>query len=211
MVLLRDLNSVFKLEKDIQKNQLAQKYFVKLHPIYKLMISDKLDKAIREVPDFPKPGINFKDITTILLDPELSTEIIDAFIERLKGKKVDAIVGVESRGFLFGLMLANKMGIPFVPIRKVGKLPGETLKFKYNLEYGSAEVEVHKSDVKEGWNVVVHDDLLATGGTACAASELIQQLGAKVAAFAFVISLDFLNGNERLEKYSKEIISLKRY
>ena len=175
------------------------------------MISNKLDKAIREVPDFPKPGINFKDITTILLDPELSTEIINTFIARLKGNKIDAIVGVESRGFLFGLMLANKMGIPFIPIRKVGKLPGETLKFKYNLEYGSAEVEVHKSDIKEGWNVVVHDDLLATGGTACAASELIQQLGAKVAAFAFVISLDFLNGNERLEKYSKEIISLKRY
>ena len=175
------------------------------------MISNKLDKAIREVPDFPKPGINFKDITTILLDPALSNEIIDAFIERLKGKKIDAIVGVESRGFLFGLMLANKMGIPFVPIRKVGKLPGETLKFKYDLEYGSAEVEVHKSDIQKGWNVVVHDDLLATGGTACAASELMQQLGAKVAAFAFVISLDFLNGNERLEKYSKEIIILKRY
>ena len=175
------------------------------------MISDKLDKVIREVPDFPKPGINFKDITTILLDPELSTEIIDAFIDRLKGKNIDAIVGVESRGFLFGLMLANKMGIPFIPIRKVGKLPGETLKFKYDLENGSSEVEVHKSDIQKGWNVVVHDDLLATGGTACAASELIQQLGARVAAFAFVISLDFLNGNKRLEKYSKEIISLKRY
>jgi len=175
------------------------------------MISQKLDKAIREVPNFPKQGINFKDITTLLLDPELSTEIIDAFIDKLSNVKVDAIVGVESRGFLFGFLLANKMGIPFVPIRKVGKLPGETLKFKYDLEYGSAEVEVHKSDIKEGWNVVVHDDLLATGGTACAASELIQQLGAKVSAFAFVISLDFLNGNKRLEKYSKEIISLKRY
>jgi adenine phosphoribosyltransferase len=175
------------------------------------MISDKLDKVIREVTDFPKPGINFKDITTLLLDPELSAEIIDAFIDRLKGKKIDAIVGVESRGFLFGFMLANKMGIPFVPIRKVGKLPGETLKFKYDVEYGSAEVKVHKSDIQKGWNVVVHDDLLATGGTACAASELIQQLGANVAAFAFVISLDFLNGNERLEKYSKEIITLKRY
>ena len=175
------------------------------------MISDKLDKAIREVPNFPKQGINFKDITTLLLNPELSTKIVDAFIEHLKEKKIDAIVGVESRGFLFGLMLANKMGIPFVPIRKVGKLPGETLKFKYDLEYGSAEVEVHKSDIQKGWNVVVHDDLLATGGTACAASELMQQLGANVAAFAFVISLDFLNGNERLEKYSKEIISLKRY
>ena len=175
------------------------------------MISDKLDKAIREVPNFPKQGINFKDITTLLLNPELSTEIVDAFIERLKRKKIDAIVGVESRGFLFGFLLANKMKIPFVPIRKVGKLPGETLKFKYDLEYGSAEMEVHKSDIKEGWNVVVHDDLLATGGTACAASELIQQLGAKVAAFAFVISLDYLKGNEKLEKYSKEIISLKRY
>jgi adenine phosphoribosyltransferase len=175
------------------------------------MISDKLDKAIREVPNFPKQGINFKDITTLLLNPELSIEIIDAFIERLKGKKIDAIVGVESRGFLFGFLLANKMKIPFVPIRKVGKLPGETLKFKYDLEYGSAEMEVHKSDIKEGWNVVVHDDLLATGGTACAASELIQQLGAKVAVFAFVISLDYLKGNEKLEKYSKEIISLKRY
>ena len=175
------------------------------------MISEKLDKAIREVPNFPKQGINFKDITTLLLNPELSTEIVDAFIERLKGKKIDAIVGVESRGFLFGFLLANKMGIPFVPIRKVGKLPGETVKYKYDLEYGSAEVEVHKSDIKEGWNVVVHDDLLATGGTACAASELIQKLGANVAAFAFVLSLDYLKGNEKLEKYSKEIISLKKY
>ena len=175
------------------------------------MISDKLDAAIREVPNFPKEGINFKDITTLLLNPVLSSEIVDAFIDRLKGKKIDAIVGVESRGFLFGFLLANKMGIPFVPIRKVGKLPGETLKFKYNLEYGSAEVEVHKSDIEKGWNVLVHDDLLATGGTACAASELVQQLGAKVAGFAFVITLDFLNGTEKLEKYSKEIISLKKY
>ena len=175
------------------------------------MISQKIHTAIREVPDFPKPGINFKDITTLLLDPILSNEIVDAFIERLKAKQIDAIVGVESRGFLFGFLLANKMEIPFVPIRKVGKLPGETLKFKYDLEYGSAEVEVHKSDIKKGWNIVVHDDLLATGGTACAASELIQKLGANVAAYAFVISLDYLKGNETLEKYSKEIISLKKY
>ena len=174
-------------------------------------MSQKIDLAIREVTDFPKPGINFKDITTILLDSKLSNDIVDAFIECLKGKKVDAIVGVESRGFLFGFLLANKMGIPFIPIRKVGKLPGETLRHKYDLEYGSAEVEVHKSDIKKGWNIVVHDDLLATGGTACAAAELIHDLGANVAAFAFVISLDFLNGNEKLEKYSKEIISLKRY
>jgi len=175
------------------------------------MISQKIDLAIREVSDFPKPGINFKDITTLLLDSELSSEIIDAFIERLKGKKIDAIIGVESRGFLFGFLLANKMSIPFIPIRKVGKLPGETLKYKYDLEYGSAEVEVHKLDIQKGWNVLVHDDLLATGGTACAAAELMQQLGAKVAAFAFVISLDFLQGNKKLEKYSKNIVSLKSY
>ena len=175
------------------------------------MINQKLDTEIREVLDFPKEGINFKDITSVLLNPDLVTEIIDAFIKRLDGVKIDAIVGVESRGFLFGLLLANKMNLPFVPIRKVGKLPGDTLKYKYDLEYGSAEVEVHKSDVKKGWNVLVHDDLLATGGTACASSELIKKLGANVAAFAFVISLDFLNGKERLEKYSKNIISLKDY
>tara|TARA_B100001115_G_C15764350_1_gene374690 strand:+ start:219 stop:746 length:528 start_codon:yes stop_codon:yes gene_type:complete len=175
------------------------------------MISKKIDLAIREVPNFPKLGINFKDITSLLLDPQLSYEIIDNFVQRLKGKKVDAIVGVESRGFLFGFLLANKMGIPFIPIRKVGKLPGETLKYKYDLEYGSAEVEVHKSDIKKGWNIVVHDDLLATGGTACAAAELITELGAKVYAFTFVISLDYLNGDERLKKYSEKIINLKRY
>ena len=175
------------------------------------MISQKIHQAIREVPDFPKPGINFKDITTLLLDSKLSSNIIDAFIEKLKRKKVDAIVGVESRGFLFGFLLASKLEIPFVPIRKVGKLPGETLRHKYDLEYGSAEVEIHKSDIKKGWNVIVHDDLLATGGTACAAAELIQDLGAKVTAFTFVISLDVLNGIQKLEQYSKDIISLKKY
>ena len=175
------------------------------------MLENKIDAIIREVPNFPKEGINFKDITSLLLDSELSSDITDGFLKKLSGINIDAIVGVESRGFLFGFLLANKLRVPFVPVRKVGKLPGETLKYKYELEYGSAEVEVHKSDIKQGWNVLVHDDLLATGGTACAASELIQQLGAKVVAFAFVISLEFLKGNEKLAKYSTEIISLKRY
>ena len=146
-----------------------------------------------------------------MLDANLSTEIVDSFIKILEGNIIDAVVGVESRGFLYGFLLANKLGVPFIPIRKVGKLPGDTLKYKYDLEYGSSEVEIHKSDIKKGWNVVVHDDLLATGGTACAASELIYQLGAKVTAFTFVISLDFLNGKEKLKKYSKSIISLKKY
>ena len=175
------------------------------------MISDKLDKAIRTVPDFPKEGINFKDITPLLMDSELTNGIIDAFINQLNGIQLDAIVGIESRGFLFGFLLANKLNIPFVPIRKVGKLPGETLKYKYDLEYGSAEVEIHKNDIKKDWNILVHDDLLATGGTACATAELIQMLGAKVAGFAFVVSLDFLNGKEKLKQYSDQIISLKDY
>jgi len=175
------------------------------------MISDQLDSVIREVPNFPKDGINFKDITPLLLNAELSLAITDAFIERLAKLQIDAIVGVESRGFLFGFLLAIKMGIPFVPIRKAGKLPAETLKYKYDLEYGSAEVEVHKADIKKGWNVLVHDDLLATGGTACAAAALIQQLDAKVAGFAFVVSLDLLNGKEKLTQYSDNIISLKDY
>lgn len=141
------------------------------------MISQRLDKAIRNVPDFPIKGINFKDITTLLLDSKLSSDIIDSFIHDLKGLEIDAIVGVESRGFLFGFLLANKMGIPFIPIRKAGKLPGETLKYKYDLEYGSAEVEIHKSDIKKGWNVLIHDDLLATGGTPkSTAVELIEKL-----------------------------------
>ena len=175
------------------------------------MISQKIHTAIREVPDFPKPGINFKDITTLLLDPQLSSEIINAFIERLKGKKIDAIVGVESRGFLFGFLLANKMEIPFIPIRKVGKLPGETLQYKYDLEYGSAEVEIHKNDVQKGWNILIHDDLLATGGTASAAAELVLQLGCKVSAFTFVVNLDFLNGKKKIEEYTNNIISLIEY
>ncbi len=175
------------------------------------MISKKLDKAIRNVPDFPVKGINFKDITTLLLDPQLSSDIIDSFVNNLNGIDIDAIVGVESRGFLFGFLLANKMGVPFIPIRKTGKLPGETLKYKYNLEYGSAEVEVHISDIKKGWNVLIHDDLLATGGTACASAELINQLDANIAGFAFIVSLDFLNGKSNLRKYSNNIISLKNY
>ena len=175
------------------------------------MISDRLDKAIRTVPNFPKEGINFKDITPLLINADLSSAIIDTFTIQLEGLDLDAIVGIESRGFLFGFLLANKLGIPFIPIRKVGKLPGETLKYKYDLEYGSAEVEIHKSDIQKGWKVLVHDDLLATGGTACAAAELIHGLGANVVGFAFVVALDFLNGKEKIKKYSDNIISLKDY
>ena len=175
------------------------------------MIEVKLDKVIRTIPDFPKDGVSFKDITPLLLDASLTNDIINEFISRMEGVDVDAIVGVESRGFLFGFLLANKMEIPFIPIRKVGKLPGETLQYKYDLEYGSAEIEIHTNDVQKGWNILIHDDLLATGGTASAAAELVLQLGCNVSAFTFVVNLDFLNGKKVIEEYTNNIISLIDY
>lgn len=175
------------------------------------MISNKLKTVIRDVPNFPKPGIIFKDITPILLDAKLTKEVVLELAKTTKGLNLNAIVGIESRGFWFGIMLANELGIPFIPIRKKGKLPYKTLSYKYDLEYGSAEVEVHEDAIQKNWNVLVHDDLLATGGTAKAASELILMQGGKVAGFSFVVELDFLNGRSELLKYSKNIVSLANF
>ena len=174
-------------------------------------IKDKIDKVIREVPNFPKEGINFKDITPLLMDPNISSDIIDSFIDRFNNIRIDAIVGIESRGFLYGFLLANRMGIPFIPIRKAGKLPGDTVSQTYDLEYGRSEIEIHRSDVQEYWNILIHDDLLATGGTACAAAELLLKLNAKIAGFSFVVNLQFLDGKNKLEKYSNNIITLIDY
>ena len=175
------------------------------------MINKEIEQKIRTIPNFPTVGINFKDITPLLLDSRISEKIVDIFTEKLKDHRVDAIVGIESRGFLYGFLLANRLKVPFIPIRKVGKLPGDTLKYKYSLEYGSSEMEIHKYDIKKDWNVVIHDDLLATGGTAVAASELITQLNANVSAFTFVIELGSLSGSKYLKKYSNNIISLMNY
>lgn len=175
------------------------------------MIDSEIDSLIREVIDFPKKGISFKDITPLLMDKDISDKIILEFESRVMDFDLDAIVGIESRGFLYGFLLANKLGIPFIPIRKSGKLPCKTIKYKYDLEYGSSEIEIHKDDLKKDWNVLIHDDLLATGGTACAAAELISLSGAKVAGFTFIVSLDFLNPNEKLLKYSSNIINLVEY
>jgi adenine phosphoribosyltransferase len=175
------------------------------------MIEDKLKKVIRDVPDFPKAGIIFKDITPILLDAKLTKEVVSELAKTTQSLNLNAIVGIESRGFWFGIMLANELGIPFIPIRKKGKLPYKTLSYKYDLEYGSAEVEVHEDAIQKNWNVLVHDDLLATGGTAKAASELILMQGGNVAGFSFVVELDFLNGRNELLKYSKNIISLANF
>ena len=175
------------------------------------MIDLEIDSLIREVIDFPKKGISFKDITPLLMDKDISDKIILEFESRVMDFDLDAIVGIESRGFLYGFLLANKLGIPFIPIRKSGKLPCKTIKYKYDLEYGSSEIEIHKDDLKKDWNVLIHDDLLATGGTACAAAELISLSGAKVAGFTFIVSLDFLNPNEKLLKHSSNIINLVEY
>ena len=175
------------------------------------MIEEKLKRVIRDIPDFPSPGIMFKDITPVLKDPQLCTEMVDAFVDQLKGIQVDAVTGIESRGFLFGLMLANRLQVPFVPIRKVGKLPCLTVKQEYDLEYGAAAIEMHTDAFQSGSKILIHDDLLATGGTVEAASKLIQQLGGEVVAYSFIVSLDFLEGDIRLKPFSKNIFKLVSY
>jgi adenine phosphoribosyltransferase len=175
------------------------------------MIEAQIKAAIRDIPGFPKPGIIFKDITPMLKDPALCNNIVDAFIEKLEGIKPDAIAGIESRGFLFGLTLATKLGIPFVPVRKAGKLPYTIKQKAYQLEYGTAIIEMHTDAIETGQRILIHDDLLATGGTALAASELIQELGGIVAGFSFVVELGFLGGRERLMPVSDSITALAVY
>ena len=175
------------------------------------MLNQEIRSIIRDVPDFPKQGVVFKDITPVLKDSNLCIRIIESFVKQLRQTKVDAVVGVESRGFLFGMMLANALDVPFIPIRKKGKLPYKVFTYEYNLEYGSAEIEIHADAIQKNWNVILHDDLLATGGTALAGAKLIEKLGGNIAAFAFIIELEYLNGSNFLKKYSNRIISLVKY
>ncbi len=153
---------------------------------------------IREIPDFPLEGILFRDITPLLADPRAFHVVLDSFAERFIGEKVDAVVGIESRGFIFGGALAARLNASFVPVRKPGKLPYRVDRVSYSLEYGESELEMHRDSLPEGARVVVVDDLLATGGTAAAAAELVSRQGAVVSAFAFLIELDALGGRERL-------------
>ena len=175
------------------------------------MIETKIKQIVRDVNDFPKPGIVFKDITPILKDAILCREITAALAEQLSGLTIDVVAGIESRGFLFGMALANLLGVPFVPIRKAGKLPYKTIQQSYNLEYGTATLELHEDAVLPGQRVLIHDDLLATGGTVVAASNLIEKLGAVVEGYSFIISLDFLNGKERLKAFSPNNHALASY
>ena len=158
----------------------------------------KLRDGVRDVPDFPKKGIIFKDITPILSDHRLFRLSIDLFLERCRGKKIDKIVGIDARGFLFGSAVAYELNVGFVPIRKRGKLPFKTEIAKYSLEYGEAEMEMHIDAMKSGEKVVLVDDLLATGGTSAAAAALIKKVGGELLEAQFLIELDFLHGREKL-------------
>ena len=160
---------------------------------------ERLRAAVRDVPDFPKKGIIFKDITPVLSDPTLFRASIDLFLERCRGIKVDKIVGIDARGFVFGSAVAYKLEVGFVPIRKRGKLPYRTNIAKYSLEYGEAEVEMHTDAVTPGERVVLIDDLLATGGTSAAAAALIRNAGANLLEAQFLIELEFLDGRKLLE------------
>lgn len=160
-----------------------------------------LKKLIRDVPDFPKPGIVFKDITTLTKDPEGLKAAVDELVAGYRDARVDVVVGIEARGFLFGAPVALALGVGFVPARKPGKLPAATASAEYELEYGTDAIEMHRDAISPGQRVLIVDDLLATGGTAKAAVELVEQLGGEVAGIAFVIDLTFLNGREKLEGY----------
>jgi adenine phosphoribosyltransferase len=173
-----------------------------------MTIQEKLVASIRDVPDFPKPGILFKDISPIMLDAQLSNEVLDELVNNYKDAQIDAVAGIESRGFLFGYPLAMRLGVPFILIRKQGKLPYKKTSHSYNLEYGSAVIEIHDDAVQADQRVLIHDDLLATGGSAEAAAALIEKCGGKVAGFNFLVGLSFLNGDNKLIPYSENISSL---
>jgi adenine phosphoribosyltransferase len=170
---------------------------------------DHLKKLIREVPDFPKPGILFYDITTLLKDKVGFATLIDALSAHYMERDIDLILGIEARGFIFGPALAYRLNAGFVPVRKPKKLPAETAKVTYQLEYGSDSLEIHKDAIEPAQRIVIVDDLLATGGTCAATIQLVKSLGGTIAGLAFVVELDFLNGREKFKEY--DVFSLLHY
>ncbi|KMQ63831.1 adenine phosphoribosyltransferase [Chryseobacterium sp. BLS98] len=170
----------------------------------------KLEETIENVPDFPIPGIQFKDISPIFLDPKLYEEVIADLVTFSKGK-VDAVCGIESRGYLFGIAVAVALEVPFILIRKAGKLPPPIISENYDLEYGSAIIETREGQIKPGQRILIHDDLLATGGTTEAAAKLVEKQGATVSQFSFLIGLKGLNGDEKLKKFNAEIYHILEF
>lgn len=170
----------------------------------------KLEETIENIPDFPIPGIQFKDISPIFLNPKLYEEVIADLVQFSKGK-VDAVCGIESRGYLFGIAIAVALEVPFILIRKAGKLPPPVISEKYDLEYGSAVIETREGQLKSGQRVMIHDDLLATGGTTEAAAKLVEKQGATVSQFSFLIGLKDLKGEEKLKKFNAEVYHILEY
>ena len=171
---------------------------------------NQLNQTIENIPDFPKQGIQFKDISPIFLNPKLYQSVIDDMAEFSRGK-IDAVCGIESRGYLFGIAIAIKLGVPFILIRKKGKLPPPFIGIAYDLEYGSAEIEMREGQLKPGQRVLIHDDLLATGGTTEAAAKLVEKAGGTVTQFSFLIALKDLQGTKKLAPFNAEVYSLLEY
>lgn len=160
-----------------------------------------INDYIRDIQDFPKPGINFKDITPLLNNPEAREQCLQLLVRSLQDKKIDKVVGVESRGFFFGMLLAQELGVGFVPVRKPKKLPFSVIAASYELEYGSDVLEIHTDAIQKGERVLIHDDVLATGGTAKAVGELVERLGGEIVQFNFLMELSFLNGRDKISRY----------
>ncbi|MBI5871678.1 adenine phosphoribosyltransferase [archaeon] len=163
---------------------------------------EHIKSKIRTIPDFPKKGIMFRDITTLLKDAEGFSDVVNAFYERYKGMKIDKVVGIESRGFIIGSALAHRLGVGFVPARKPGKLPAKSIRKEYELEYGKDALEIHEDAIAKGENVLLCDDLLATGGTVLAAAQLIEEMGGNVVECGFIVELPELKGREKIGKYN---------
>jgi adenine phosphoribosyltransferase len=172
---------------------------------------EDLKKHIREVPDFPKPGINFYDITTLLQHPQALRDTVDRFVDLFADRHIDKVVGIESRGFMFGPIVAYDLNAGFVPVRKPGKLPYEKIRETYELEYGADSLEMHRDAVQPGEHVLIVDDLVATGGTGLATARMVEKLGGQVSGFGFIIELTFLDGRKKIEAAGHEVVSLIQY
>jgi len=170
---------------------------------------ENLSRCIRDIPDFPVEGIIFKDITTLLKDPQAFRQATELFLQRYRGQEIDQVVAIESRGFIFGAPIAYQLGVGFVPVRKLGKLPADTISQEYALEYGTACLEIHKDAIQKGQRILIVDDLLATGGSAQATVSLVEKLGGGIVSIAFLIELAFLKGRDKLKGH--DIFSLIRY
>ena len=174
--------------------------------------TEYLKSYIRDIPNFPKSGIIFKDITPLLANPIARALVVETIVQSYQEKNIELVVGIEARGFLFGMMIADRLNVPFVPIRKFGKLPYKKKVEHYDLEYGTSSIEIHEDAILKNTRVLIHDDLLATGGTALAAGSLVEQVGGKVQGFSFIINLSFLSGIQNiLNRFSVEVQSVLTY